>query len=155
MLTSIGSLPWRVSELPRYARQMRQLGIRVAIVAAIIAMNLVEGAFLRPLIRSMRINLESTLIDEFILGLVMGLVVCWIQAAFRRRYEKKLQAAVDELNHHVRNSMQVILNQQVLCPHCDPADVSAAMQRVDWALREVLPPELQPRRAPDKTAKHA
>lgn len=133
---------------------MREWGIRFAIVTAIIAMNLLEGAFLRPLVRTIGINLESTLIDEFILGLVMGLVVCCIQEFFRRRYENKLRSAVDELNHHVRNSMQVILNQQVLCPHCDPADVSAAMQRVDWALREVLPPELQPRRAPENGVKH-
>lgn len=134
---------------------MREWGIRIAIVAATTVMNILEGALLRPLIRSMGINLEETLLDELVFGIVMGLVICCIHEFFRRRYENKLKAAVDELNHHVRNSMQVILNQQVLCPHCDPEDVEAAMQRVDWALREILPPELQPRRAPENGVKQA
>jgi hypothetical protein len=133
---------------------MREWGIRIAIITTITGMNVLEGAFLRPLIRTMGINLEATLIDEFVLGIVMGFVVCCIQSVFRRRYENKLRARVDELNHHVRNSMQVILNQQVLCPHCDPRDMAAAMQRVDWALREIIPPELQPRRAPENGVRH-
>lgn len=116
-------------------------------------MNLAEGAILRPMFRRAGFDLTKTLFDELLMGLVMGVVICVVHASFRRRYEKKLQTAVDELNHHVRNSMQVILLQQVLCPHCDPSDVNKAMQRVDWALREVLPPEIQPRREPEASEK--
>ncbi len=101
---------------------------------------------MRPLIRRSGINLETTIIDEILLGIVMGIVVCVILEVFRRRYERKLQSAVDELNHHVRNSLQVILNQQELCPHCQLSDTAQIMKRVDWALKEVLPRELQPRR---------
>jgi hypothetical protein len=129
---------------------MREWGIRVAIVVSLVGMNLLEGMLLRPMVRATGVNLEATLIDEVLMGLVMGIVICWIHEAFRRRYEHKLQAAVDELNHHVRNSLQEIVNKQVLCPHCNPSDISDAMQRVDWALREVLPKEMQPRR--DKMA---
>ncbi len=114
-------------------------------------MNMADGALLRPLIQRMGINPDATLIDECILGLVMGLVICVIHGIFRRQYERKLQAAVDELNHHVRNSMQVILNQQVICPHCSAEPVSRAIQRVDWALRKVLPPEMQPEPEPEMT----
>jgi hypothetical protein len=109
-------------------------------------MNVAEGMIVRPLIRTFGINLEATLIDEFLLGIVMGVVICCIHEAFRRRYESKLKAAVDELNHHVRNALQVILNKQMLCPHCNQEDTSEAMQRVDWALKEILPKEMQPRR---------
>ena len=130
---------------------MRLWGIRIAILTTVVAMNVGEGLFLRPLIRTVRINLEATLLDELLIGIVMGVVICCIHEAFRRAYERKLQTAVDELNHHVRNSMQVILNQQVLCPHCR-GDSSEAMQRVDWALREILPKELQPRREHNKLA---
>lgn len=125
---------------------MRLWGIRVAILTAIVGMNVTEGLVLRPLIRRTGINLEATIIDEILMGFVMGIVVCFIHEVFRLRYERKLQAAVDELNHHVRNSLQVILNQQVLCPHCEPNSTAQAMKRVDWALKEVLPKELQPRR---------
>jgi hypothetical protein len=131
---------------------MRIWGIRIAIITAITLMNVVEGAVLRPLIRTMGINLETTLIDEFVMGILMGVVICVIQNWFRRRFERKLQASVDELNHHVRNSMQVIVNRQILCPHCSPGDLSSAMERVDWALREILPPEMQPRREPETKA---
>jgi hypothetical protein len=124
---------------------MRLWGIRAAIITALVGMNIGEGMILRPLIRSMRINLEATLIDELVMGIIMGVVICCIYEAFRRRYERKLKASVDELNHHVRNSLQVILNQQVLCPHCNPDNISDAMQRVDWALREILPKEMQPK----------
>jgi hypothetical protein len=44
--------------------------------------------------------------------------------------------------------MQVILVQNVLCPHCDSEHVSRAIERVDWALREVLPAEMQPEPKP-------
>jgi hypothetical protein len=113
---------------------------------AILIMNIGEGVILRPLMRARGINPETTLIDEIFMGIVMGVVVCCIHEVFRRRYERKLQAAVDELNHHVRNSLQVIMNKQMLCPHCSQDDNSKAMERVDWALKEVLPKELQPRR---------
>jgi hypothetical protein len=56
-----------------------------------------------------------------------------------------LKAAVDELNHHVRNSMQVILLQHELNPDCKHENLDEVMQRVDWALREVIPKEIQPR----------
>jgi hypothetical protein len=113
---------------------------------AVLVMNLGEGVILRPLMRAEGFNPETTLIDEILMGLVMGVVVCCIHEAFRRRYERKLQAAVDELNHHVRNSLQVILNKQMLCPHCDQDETSKVMDRVDWALKEILPKEMQPRR---------
>ena len=125
---------------------MRLWGIRVAILTSIIGMNVLEGLVLRPLVRASGINLEATLVEELLVGLLMGVVVCGIHEAFRQRYERKLQVSVDELNHHVRNSLQVILNQQELCPHCKPSDTAQAMERVDWALKEVLPKELQPRR---------
>jgi two-component sensor histidine kinase len=124
---------------------MRTWGIRAALVVSLVSMNLLEGAILRPLIRTIRINFEATLLDELLMGVVMGVVVCCIYEGFRRSYERKLKAAVDELNHHVRNSLQVIVNQQVLGAGGNPGKVSDAMHRVDWALREILPKEMQPR----------
>ena len=126
---------------------MRLWGIRVAIITALVGLNLLEGVLALPLSRILGIDLGAKLFDELFMGLIMGLTTCFIYDAFRWHHERKLKAAVDELNHHVRNSLQVILNQQLLCPHCNPDHISDAMQRVDWALREVLPKEMQPRRA--------
>ena len=134
---------------------MRVWGIRAAILFATIAMNMAEGALLHPLAQQAGTTFQATLIDDCILGLAMGLVICLVHGIFRRQYERKLQSAVDELNHHVRNSMQVILNQQVLCPHCNSETVSGAIRRVDWALREILPPEMQPDREPETSSTSA
>ena len=127
---------------------MRKWGIRIAIILASIATNLIEAAVLYPIFRRAGINLENTFVDEACMGLAMGLVICLIHGFYRRRYERELQMAVAELNHHVRNSLQIILNQQAICPHCKFENVSDAIERVDWALREVLPPEVQPERIP-------
>jgi hypothetical protein len=128
---------------------MRDWGIRIAILISAIVMNVLEGMIVPRWTSSARLNIDQTILDEIILGFLMGLVICVIHWGFRRRYQKHLKAAVDELNHHVRNAMQTILNQQAMCPHCDPDALDRTMERVDWALREVLPPEIQPRRAPE------
>lgn len=127
---------------------MRKWGLRAAILLASMATNLIEAALLYPLFRRAGINLANTFLDEAFMGLAMGTVICLIHGFYRRRYERALQLAVDELNHHVRNSMQIILNQQAMCPHCNIEHVSQAIERVDWALRQVLPPEVQPERTP-------
>jgi len=127
---------------------MRDWGIRIAILVSAIVMNVVEGMIV-PHWPASSLKIEQTLFDEILLGFLMGVVICVIHWGFRRRYQRRLKAAVDELNHHVRNAMQTVLNQQALCPHCDSETLARTMQRVDWALREVLPPEIQPRRAPE------
>ena len=128
---------------------MRDWGTRIAILVSAIGMNVLDGVFVPRWTASQGWKIDQTLLDELLLGALMGLVICLIHWEFRRRYERRLKSAVDELNHHVRNSMQTILNQQALCPHCDPSSLARTMQRVDWALREVLPAEIQPRRAPE------
>jgi hypothetical protein len=130
---------------------MRDWGIRFAILVSAMGMNMLEG-MLVPRWTAAKLSLDQTVLDELILGFLMGLVICVIHWGFRRRYQRRLKAAVDELNHHVRNAMQTILNQQALCPHCNPESLARTMRRVDWALREVLPEEIQPRRAPEAHA---
>jgi len=109
-------------------------------------MNVLEALLLHPLFHRTGVDFEATLLDECVLGLAMGVVICVIEGLYRRRYRRALRESVDELNHHVRNAMQVIMVQNVLCPHCDSEHVSKAIERVDWALREVLPAEMQPER---------
>jgi len=131
----------------------------MAIILAAMAMNVLEGMLEGVMLpRWMDLfgrKVQPTLLHEIILGFLMGVVICLVHWGFRRRYERRLKAAVDELNHHVRNAVQAIVNQQVVCPHCDPVTLARTVQRVDWALREVLPPEIQPRRAPEIPSRRA
>ena len=56
----------------------------------------------------------------------------------RRRYHENL---ISHLNHHVRNALQLILNRAELEIHSarELGDIQNAVNRIDWALREILP----------------
>jgi hypothetical protein len=48
----------------------------------------------------------------------------------------------DDLNHHIRNALQLILNYaEILRSHsiAESHEIRAAVNRIDWALREILP----------------
>ena len=56
----------------------------------------------------------------------------------RRLYHENL---ISHLNHHVRNALQLILNRAELEIHNtrELRDIQNAVDRIDWALREILP----------------
>ena len=86
-----------------------------------------------------------TLIYGALLGAFAGLaLLCYqreVDAARelrRRHYHENL---ISHLNHHVRNSLQLILNRAELDVHSarELGDIQNAVNRIDWALREILP----------------
>ncbi len=83
------------------------------------------------------------LITDALLGIAVGLLVL----VYERRQQQNLIRKIEVIrlmNHHVRNSLQVISfaasapQQKAL-----EADVRNAVQRIEWALREVLPGQRQ------------
>jgi hypothetical protein len=56
-----------------------------------------------------------------------------------RRQEEKIKVMV-EMNHHIRNALQTIVYVNSTNPDKISSDrLSAAANRIEWALREVLP----------------
>jgi hypothetical protein len=58
-------------------------------------------------------------------------------------------ATIDEMNHHVRNALQIISfnARAAACNEHELTEIKEAVQRINWALREVLPkmePEFKP-----------
>lgn len=96
--------------------------------------------------------------DVFV-GLIAGVFFFAFARAEKRNREllRERMRTVAELNHHVRNALQVIKFwgvQHENCLHDDPQIqlMKDSVDRIEWALKEVLPqypePEIKPASAP-------
>ena len=76
---------------------------------------------------------------DALLGIVVGFLVLFYERRQAQNIIRKLEV-IRLMNHHVRNSLQVISyaastqQQERLA-----ADLRSAVERIEWALREVLP----------------
>jgi len=92
----------------------------------------------RVLLRS-GLNSRTVAIDDLLIAVLVGLLVLFYEERRRRALIQKLQT-IELMNHHVRNALQVIscaqhtpdLQRQVEI-------VGESVQRIEWALKEVLP----------------
>jgi len=82
-------------------------------------------------------SLAVAIVDDVLVGIGVGLVVLLYERRKRRDTIRKLEV-IRMMNHHVRNSLQVIAfatpQQEELANK-----VRDAVERIEWALREVLP----------------
>jgi hypothetical protein len=80
-----------------------------------------------------------TILDDALIGIAVGLLVLLYERRHTQHLMKKLEV-IRMMNHHVRNSLQVISYASA-----DPRqeelrkNIRDAIERIDWALREVLP----------------
>jgi len=81
-------------------------------------------------------------VDNFVAGIAAGLMVLLYERWRQSEIDKKSRTNL-LMNHHIRNALQVIsavasgdlIEQQ--------ARVQEAVRRIEWALREVLPGEIE------------
>ena len=78
-------------------------------------------------------------VDDALLGIGAGILVLLYERRQRQNIIKKLEV-VRLMNHHVRNSLQVI-SFAASAPQREEVtqQVQEAVERIEWALREVLP----------------
>jgi hypothetical protein len=94
---------------------------------------------------TMGLQASGTIMDDLLLGLfaAIGLFFLLRHLDISRELRRRQQYAViiSELNHHIRNALQVILSRADLAIHSLPEleDIIQAVNRIDWALREILP----------------
>jgi hypothetical protein len=130
----------------------RRLGIAaLSGVAMMVAVDLIDKAFVAA-----GLHAETTRIDDVLLGLVAAALVFLIQRQQARELRRQLQSAVviEQMNHHIRNALQVIVARATLDHEAKPElqQIHSAVARIDWALREILPrsagdhpvPQLEP-----------
>ncbi len=71
----------------------------------------------------------------------MGFTVLWLFSYRQRR--RQLRAELDkvaELNHHVRNALEVIVAVQYHAPEDQERIIRDAVSRIDMTLRDLFPP---------------
>jgi hypothetical protein len=79
------------------------------------------------------------ILDDLLLAAVAGAIVLWYERLRTRALLQRL-LIIREMNHHVRNALQVVI--YAASEHKDEhlAELLRdAVQRIDWALKEVLP----------------
>ncbi len=75
-------------------------------------------------------------------GMVAGLLFYSLsnQQRERRRLVQQRLQIIAEMNHHIRNSLQVIKYATAAQTHADSVEfIHSSVERIEWALREVLP----------------
>ena len=88
---------------------------------------------------------SETLLDDVLLGTFAGLGLYFllrhIDSGRELRRRQHYALIIAELNHHVRNALQIIVSRADVSIHGVPEleDISSAVDRIDWALREILP----------------
>ena len=81
----------------------------------------------------------NALIDDLLIGILAGLLVFAYEL---HRYNAILRhlRVIAEMNHHVRNALQPILYSPYMKEQAEQIRViEEGTQRIQWALREVLP----------------
>jgi len=85
---------------------------------------------------------EATIFDDTILGILVAVMVIGIQRQSELREYRHKSAVIAEMNHHIRNALQIIIYSasKASASDRDEADeLRDAVKRIEWALREVLP----------------
>src|ERR1700757_1459215 len=81
-------------------------------------------------------------VDDVVLGLMAGLVAFIYEQRRSRAIRQKL-AVIKAMNHHVRNALQAIS----YVPYTEQAKqiqvIQDSVNRIQWALREILPGEAE------------
>jgi hypothetical protein len=83
----------------------------------------------------------AAIIDGFF-ALVVAALIYKVLAHDRERRMKVVERleTIDEMNHHIRNALQVIsFNAHPESNDFELAEMKRAMNRIQWALREILP----------------
>ena len=84
-------------------------------------------------------NRAVAIMDDALVGIGVGLLVLLYERRQRRNMIRKLEV-IRQMNHHVRNSLQVISFANSLSQQEELGiKVRDAVERIEWTLREVLP----------------
>ncbi len=89
------------------------------------------------------LHAESTWVDNILLSVVAAAMAFLLQKHQQRELRRQQQSAavIEQMNHHIRNALQVIVSRTSLDQRDTPEleQINQAVARIDWALREILP----------------
>ena len=85
---------------------------------------------------------DILLTSNALTGLVAGLLFYTLtnNERERRKLVRERLSTISEMNHHIRNALQVITYATATGNHDESVDlIRTSVERIEWALREVLP----------------
>jgi hypothetical protein len=116
---------------------LRRVSISVLLGSAVAGIGAVMGYFVQG---TSPFSLAS--LDDVVIGAITGLVVFAYEQRRQREVLKKI-SVIAAMNHHVRNALQSIS----YAPYAEQARqiqlIKDSVQRIQWALREILPGEME------------
>lgn len=118
-------------------------GILLFIISATTDFSLLRLHWCRPIV-------TNVLSDCFLAVVTFVLLYRMLHYGRQRKIQvMERLATIDEMNHHVRNALQIISfnARAAACNEHELSEIKEAVQRISWALREILPklePEFKP-----------
>lgn len=115
------------------------------VILVVLAVALVGIGFDRLLIREGVSRYDLLAISNLLTGIVAGLFFWEARRrdSERRKFIRERLRTISEMNHHIRNALQVIsLYSYKQRDEQTMKDLGHAVNRIEWALSEVLPAEL-------------
>lgn len=121
--------------------RVRRIGLAVTIVAGAFFLS---GLMLDWLLLHAKGigQIEAAAVLDAIFALVVAALLYKVLTYDRERRIKVMERleTIDEMNHHIRNALQVIsFNAHPESNDFELAEIKRAMNRIQWALREILP----------------
>jgi hypothetical protein len=114
-----------------------------SIAAALALLIFSVGAWMDWLVLDRMLSYRAMLASDVAVAVLAGLLLFKVLADARRHHRETLRQmeTIAEMNHHIRNALQVIAYHNVSHPSSGQAveQVGEAVERIEWALREVLP----------------
>jgi len=114
-----------------------------SIAAAVALLIFTLGEWLDWLVLDRVLPFRAMVAADAAVAALAGLLLFKVLAGARRHHREMLRhmETIAEMNHHIRNALQVIAYHNVSHPSSEQAveHVSEAVERIEWALREVLP----------------
>lgn len=101
------------------------------------------GVLLEDTLDRLGVSGPTAVIDDLLIGILAGAVVFAYEL---RRHNAMLRQmrVIAEMNHHVRNALQPILYSPYVSEQAEQIKIiHESTQRIQWALREVLPGEAE------------
>jgi hypothetical protein len=83
---------------------------------------------------------DSTYMDEILIAALVAVFVFSLEQSHehdRRRLHELEQLTMD-LNHHIRNALQLLANSRDAADSASSEHIKAAIARIEWTLNEVL-----------------
>src|SRR6266850_563869 len=122
-------------------------------LAAAVVFFVIDNYLRHLMLRLTSANVALEIFDA-LTPLLIGVLVAQLAVLYRQR---QIQAAarlqrIAEMNHHVRNALQVITYWSLAEKEKRQVElVQDAVNRIQWALREILPRDEEFQEIPEKT----